>query len=203
MPHITPKMPELKNSRIQIYLKLTTDGLSKARKKSFGSSRMTSSVFSSFTIVFRYLILVKKTCVIESKHLCLLSRYSGNCHSSVQIMSSDNCDDVSAKMKFLNSYDYTFNLLFSYNLQGYRFRSSESIPISHQTVKAQNKQCQIPNFFQVLLFCINIQQRSCSFLIQLYLQWSIRYAVIVQFILLMNNTDTNKIKPFPQLLSLG
>ena len=154
MPHITPKMPELKKSRIQIYLKLTTDGLSKARKKSFGSSRMTSSVFSSFTIVFRYLILVKKTCVTESKHLCLYSRYSGDFHSSVQIKSSNNCDDVSAKMKFLNSYDYTFNPLFSYNLQGYRFGSSESIPISHQTVKAQNKQCQIPNFFRFFCFVL-------------------------------------------------
>ena len=62
------KHQELKNIRTKIHLKLITDGMSVVRKKSFDSSQVTGFVFSSHIIVFRYLKLVKKTCVKESKH---------------------------------------------------------------------------------------------------------------------------------------
>ena len=42
--------------------------MSVVRKKSFDSSQVTGFVFSSHIIVFRYLKLVKKACVKETKH---------------------------------------------------------------------------------------------------------------------------------------
>ena len=45
----------------------------------------------------------------------------------------DYCDDVSAKLKYLNSCDYTFNpVLFIVNLEDSHFRSRENIPVLQQ-----------------------------------------------------------------------
>ena len=75
----------------------------------------------------------KKVWVKESKHAYLFSQWFGNSHSCVQIKSSDYCDGVSVKSKYLNSYDYIFNsVLFITSLEGSYFPSRERIPVSHQ-----------------------------------------------------------------------
>ena len=56
-----------------------------------------------------------------------------NNHSCVQIKSSDYCDGVSAKVKYLNSYDYIFNpKLFIISLEGNHLGSRENMPVAHQ-----------------------------------------------------------------------
>ena len=96
-----------------------------ARKKPFDSLRVTGLVFSSHAIVFRFLEIVKKLCVKESKHLNLFSQCFGNFYSSVQIKSSDYWDGVSSKLKYLNVYHYIFNFaLFFISLEVSHFGST-------------------------------------------------------------------------------
>ena len=55
----------------------------------------------------------------------------GNYRSCVQIKSSDYCDGESAKLKYLNSYDYIFNpMLFVLSLEGSHFGSKENMPVN-------------------------------------------------------------------------
>ena len=50
-----------------------------------------------------------------------------------EIKSSDDHDDVSVKLKYLNSYGYNFNpVLFIISLEDSHFRSRENILVSHQ-----------------------------------------------------------------------
>ena len=54
-------------------------------------------------------------------------------HSCLQIKSSDYSDDVSVKLKYLNSYDYIFNhTLFIISLEDSHFGSRENMLVSHQ-----------------------------------------------------------------------
>lgn len=96
-----------------------------ARKKPFDSLRVTGLVFSSHAIVFRFLEIVKKLCVKESKHLNLFSQCFGNFYSSVQTKASDYSNGVSAKLKYPNIHDYIFDyLLFIINLEVSHFGST-------------------------------------------------------------------------------
>ena len=115
---------------------------------------MTGSVFSSYNIVFRYLkkslkgFLQKQTNKQTNTYLYLFSQCFGSSLSCVQIKSSDYCDDASAKLKYLNSYEYIFNpALFIINLEGRHFGSRESIPISHQNSQTSKEIVVDTHFF--------------------------------------------------------
>ena len=71
--------------------------------------------------------------VKASKHLCLFSQCFGNFYYCIQIESSDYYNRVSAKLKYLNSYDYDFDpVLFIISLEGSLFGARESMSVSHQ-----------------------------------------------------------------------
>ena len=72
-------------------------------------------------------------CIKENKHVYLFSLCFGNSRSCVQIKSSDYCDGVSVKLKYLNLYDYIFNPVpFIISLEDSHFGSRENMPASHQ-----------------------------------------------------------------------
>ena len=62
----------------------------------------------------------------------LISLSIGNSYSCVQIKSSDYCDGVSAKLKYLKSYDCIFNPVPFVSLEGSHLGSRENTPVSHQ-----------------------------------------------------------------------
>ena len=54
--------------------------------------------------------------------------------------SSDYCDGVSAKLKYLNSYDCIFNpILFIISLEDNHFGFRENMPVSHQNCKTSKE----------------------------------------------------------------
>ena len=68
------------------------------------------------------------------------SQCFGNSHSCVQIKSSGYCNDASAKLKYLNSYDYISNLVdFIKSLESFEFGSTECILVSHQHSQTSKK----------------------------------------------------------------
>ena len=74
------------------------------------------------------------------KEVYLFSQCFGNSHSCVQIKSCYCCYFASAKLKYLNSYYYIFNLvLFVIRSEGSHFGYSESITISHQNSQTSEK----------------------------------------------------------------
>ena len=126
------KSQELKSSGTEIYLKLITDVVSVSSKKTFWFFKGDRVCVKS-----QHRIYVpktsKKACVKGSKHLYLFSQCFGSSHSCFQIKSSDYCDDVSVKLKYLSAEDHICNpVLFIISLDGSHFGSRESIPISHQ-----------------------------------------------------------------------
>ena len=119
---------------------------------------MAGSVFSRHTS--------KNACVKENKHVFFLC--TGDPLSCVQIKSSDCCDVISAKLKFLNSYDYIFNpALFIVNLESSRFGSRENIPVSQQNSQTFKEICaHISIFFDssfMLAYCTVIVHFCYSF----------------------------------------
>ena len=99
----------------------------------------------------------KNACVKESKHVYLFSQCFGNSRSYAQKNSSDYCDVVSAKLKYLNSYDRISNLvLFIIILEGSHFGLGKAYLFHNKTVKLLNKQVQIPQYFQAPLFYTDI-----------------------------------------------
>ena len=105
----------------------------------------------------------KDACVKESKHLYLFSQCFGNFHSCFQIKSSDYCDDVSVKLKYLNAEDHICNpVLFVISLDGSHFGSRESTPISHQN--SQNSKETVVDISILLgfsvLYCHMVQPSS-------------------------------------------
>ena len=94
------------------------------------------SLFWSCTIEFRYLRLVKGA--VWRKFI--FSQCFGNSHFCFQIKSSDYCGGVSAKLKYLNLYDYIFNPVLSIvTLEGSHFGSSEDTPVSQQNSQTSKK----------------------------------------------------------------
>ena len=70
----------------------------------------------------------KKACLKENKHVYLFPVCFGNPNSCVHIKSSNYCDGISAKLNYLNLYDYTFNpIIFIISLEDSHFRARESI----------------------------------------------------------------------------
>ena len=156
------KPQELKSSRTEIYLKLITDVVSVSRKKTFW-------FFTGGRVCVKsqHRIYVPKTskdaCVKESKHLYLFSQCFGNFHSCFQIKSSDYCDDVSVKLKYLNAEDHICNpVLFVISLDGSHVGSRESTPISHQN--SQNSKETVVDISILLgfsvLYCHMVQPSS-------------------------------------------
>ena len=75
----------------------------------------------------------ENACVKENKHIYLFSLCFGNSHFCIQIKSDDYCDGLSAKLKYLNSYDSIFYPVhFIINLEGNHFGSRLKTPVSHQ-----------------------------------------------------------------------
>ena len=97
------------------------------------SSRVAGPVFSR-----RHHIqaLSKKACVKENEHVYLFSL----CFSMLwkfsflfSEKSSDYCDGVSVKLKYLKSYDYISNpVLFIISLEDSHFESRGNMLVSHQ-----------------------------------------------------------------------
>ena len=70
-----------------------------------------------------------------SMYTCFLyvSLCFGNSHSCFQMKSSDYCDGVSVKLKYLKSYDYISNpVLFIISLEDSHFESRGNMLVSHQ-----------------------------------------------------------------------
>ena len=108
---------------------------------------MARSVFSRHTS--------KNACVKENKHVFFLC--TGDPLSCVQIKSSDCCDVISAKLKFLNSYDYIFNpALFIVNLEGSRLDLGKTSLFHNKTVKPSKRYVHISLYFSTPLLCWHI-----------------------------------------------
>ena len=87
--------------------------------------------------------------------LYLFSQCFGNSHSYIQIKSNDDFDDLSAKLKHLNS---TIFLIPSFSLQGWKavILNLGKAYLSHtKTAKPLNKQGQICQYQQVALFYVD------------------------------------------------
>ena len=140
-----------------------------ARKKPFDSLRVTGLVFSSHAIVFRFLEIVKKLCVKESKHLNLFSQCFGNFYSSIQIKSSDYWDGVSSKLKYLNVYHYIFNFaLFFISLEASHFGST-------MLEKKYSNATEIYKFYNFNTLPPNLKVEVRQFLKKMYLKRNIKF----------------------------
>ena len=96
-----------------MYFKLINDDVGVTGKKIF--SFFTSDKVFAFKSHLR--IQVRKTSrnnrIKENKDLYLFSQCFGHTHSCIQIKSSDYCDEVYTKFKYLKWYNY---ILISYFL---------------------------------------------------------------------------------------
>ena len=106
-------------------------------------------------------------------------RCFGNYRSCVQIKSSDYCDGESAKLKYLNSYDYIFNpMFFVLSLEGSHFGSKENMPV--------NLACYLKEttFFLLVPGIVSRKYKTRKLLILL---WIYRYTL--SFILMLAATQ--------------
>ena len=98
----------------------------------------------------------KKACVKENEHVCLFSLCFSMLwkFSSEILKSSDYRDGVSVKLKYLNSYDHIFNLVFFIiSLEDSHFGSRGNMPVSHQN-KSERNRCRYLNISRLLCFIL-------------------------------------------------
>ena len=83
--------------------------------------------------VYLILLIFIITTIIVSRHLCSFYQCFGNSRSCVQIKSIYYCNNLSVKLKYLNSYDYIFHPMFSIkSWKGSNSRCRESMSVSYQ-----------------------------------------------------------------------
>ena len=144
----------------------------------------------------------KKACIKVSKQLYWFSQCSRNSHSCVQIKSSDYCDGVFAKLKYLNSYDYIFNpVFFIISLEGSHFGSRENLHVWQENSQTSKEiGVKYLNIYRLLCFLLThskaIIHFCCSFKFQpSFFVWVFSKTLIVHCVIFLHAVMTNYVKP--------